>query len=554
MLAVLAACSEPAPKSGGDALAPAPDTIRPADADDDGPRAPDGAGDVGASACKGVACSSHGSCVVVDGQPTCACTQSYYRVGLSCLEDPCAGGGSCYYVDSAAGDDGNPGSRAKPWKTVDRVKSALSGLAPGGHVLFRRGGDWTSAPVTITGVKGSDGKPVTFGAYGPSGAARPKLSKLALRSSSHVTLRDFEVSFSTAGPCIVVTETDHVIIQDTVVHDCQSNGILFGAETSHGVMVDNQSYEIKANDALVIHSPMNLTSANKVGDHHWIIDNRVPGPAAEQAVDVATGSDTVEGCRDVKIVGNRLARGKAGCIVTGHATSVVWIIGNMLGNCPTAQTAHAIRVGGAHGANSGTRYQIRGNVVFWTLMSSGMTSEAPQVPEAVVEHNTFVTAVGERAVWRSSYDKGKLDFSRNIVWTTGGQAHVTLDGAPQDSISAMDHNWYIPGTKPACSIDGKSLAEWQAATGFDASSSCGSVPGLSLPTKAEAEDLESWTQPAFLDRFIPDASWSGCAAGIGAFDCNGKLRVSFKPIAGYSDNQGYGWEGPLIVRQRYPLP
>jgi hypothetical protein len=30
-------------------------------------------------------------------------------------------------------------------------------------------------------------------------------------------------------------------------------------------------------------------------------------------------------------------------------------------------------------------------------------------------------------------------------------------------------------------------------------------------------------------------------------------HIEFEPFEGYSDNDSYGWEGPLIVRQRYTL-
>ena len=448
----------------------------------------DGRGDVGdaglhddgGGACQGVTCTGNGTCVVVQAQPTCACASGYYRVGLACQPDPCSAGGSCLYVDSAAGNDGRAGSRTAPWKTLARVKQVMSGLAPGNFVLLHRGGDWTQESLNITGVKGTADHPVTFGAYGPLTLARPLLSKINLTSSSHVTIRDVEVTLPTSGPCISVSYTDHPIVQDTVVHHCASNGILFGGATSYGVMVDNLAYEIKANDALVIHSPMEITATSKVGDHHWIVDNRVPGPAAEQAVDVATGNDTFEGAKDIKIVGNRLARGKAGCIMLGHGTSVAWVVGNLLGNCPTAETAAPLSIGGQHGANSGTRFQVRGNLVFWNLMADRIISETPQVMEAVVEQNTFVTTIGKRVVLSAQYPAGKLSLQRNILWTTGSQGHVSFSADAKSSISAMDHNWYIPGTNPACSIGGTSLTQWQASSGFDASSACASVPGPSL--------------------------------------------------------------------------
>ncbi len=40
-----------------------------------------------ANACEKVSCSDHGNCVLVSGNPTCACDAGYHVDGLSCLED-----------------------------------------------------------------------------------------------------------------------------------------------------------------------------------------------------------------------------------------------------------------------------------------------------------------------------------------------------------------------------------------------------------------------------------------------------------------------------------
>ncbi len=149
-----------------------------------------------------------------------------------------------------------------------------------------------------------------------------------------------------------------------------------------------------------------------------------------------------------------------------------------------------------------------------------------------------------------NYSPTELTFSRNVVWPSDGNQHVQLPSAAD--VTAMDDNWYIPGNDPACNIHSSSLAEWQSSTSFDANSSCSSVPGIDLPTQVEVDDFNQWTSQTFLDHFRPDSSWPGCSANMGAFDCTtGKLRVKLEPIPGYTDNNGSGWAGPLIVRQRY---
>lgn len=518
---------------------------------DDAPASSDSSGDDGPAdpATCDEGCSGHGTCVEVDGEGTCACDAGYYMVGSACLADPCEQGGTCVYVDAQAGDDDGPGTIDAPWRTVARV-DAWDAPA-GAYVLFRRGRQWSDEVLMLTDVAGEPGQSVTAGAYGPLTDARPRLGGIRVTGSTHVDVRDFEVQDS-AGPCISTTYSDFVTIQDTVVHGCTNNGIHAGAGAGHIVFIDNVVYDISSNDALVIHSPTVVTEQSKVLDHHFIVDNLVLGTIEEQPIDVATGTDDVAGSRDVKILGNRLTGGGNGCIATGHGTSVVWIVGNLAGGCMRSETGAAVSLGGYHGANSGTQYQVRGNVIFRNLMAAvDVRSELPQSPQVTIERNTFVSGIGQRAAVVSNVPMAEIELDHNLVWTSGSLPHV---GLAEALLTVMDYNAYVPDDDPACGIAGMTLAAWQDATGLDAHSTCAAVPGLSVPTQAETTAPESWYDDAFLERFIPDAGWAGCEEGIGAFDCDGTPVTTLEPFDGYPDNGGYGWVGPLVVRQRYPIP
>lgn len=67
-----------------------------------------------------------------------------------------------YYVDSVNGLDSNPGTLAKPWKTIAKVNSTK--LTQGQSVGLARGGVWREA--LKPGQGGSPGSPITYGAYG----------------------------------------------------------------------------------------------------------------------------------------------------------------------------------------------------------------------------------------------------------------------------------------------------------------------------------------------------------------------------------------------------
>lgn len=58
----------------------------------------------------------------------------------------------------------------------------------------RRGRRRSDVDLTITNVAGAEGAPITVGAYGALGDARPRLRKVTIRdTSSYITLRELEV-------------------------------------------------------------------------------------------------------------------------------------------------------------------------------------------------------------------------------------------------------------------------------------------------------------------------------------------------------------------------
>ena len=82
-----------------------------------------------------------------------------------------------YYL-AATGNDANTPAQAQnsatPWQTLARLNTAMPLLQPGDQVLFRRG-DVFRGQLVVT-RSGTSTAPLTFGAYGPAGAAAPVLS------------------------------------------------------------------------------------------------------------------------------------------------------------------------------------------------------------------------------------------------------------------------------------------------------------------------------------------------------------------------------------------
>lgn len=75
-----------------------------------------------------------------------------------------------YYVDSKSGNDGNDGSQATPWKTIDRVNMAT--FVAGDTVFFKRGGAFRG---TLMPKSGTTSGNITYSAYGTGTTDKPKL-------------------------------------------------------------------------------------------------------------------------------------------------------------------------------------------------------------------------------------------------------------------------------------------------------------------------------------------------------------------------------------------
>ncbi len=79
-------------------------------------------------------------------------------------------GRTAYYVDSASGDDSNPGtSKARPWKRLERVNSTV--FAPGDKILLKAGSQY-SGQLKPLGC-GAKGAPIVVDMYG--GKTKPRI-------------------------------------------------------------------------------------------------------------------------------------------------------------------------------------------------------------------------------------------------------------------------------------------------------------------------------------------------------------------------------------------
>jgi hypothetical protein len=132
--------------------------------------------------------------------------------------------GTAYYVDCGGGDDANSGrSASQAWRTLAKVNTAA--LAPGDGVFFKRGG--TCAGALRPRGSGSDGQPLTLGAYGQGPApiiAGGQNTTTLLQDQAYWHIQDLELTGGTefglhiTGPAGAGV-LKHFRLANVVVHD-----------------------------------------------------------------------------------------------------------------------------------------------------------------------------------------------------------------------------------------------------------------------------------------------------------------------------------------------
>jgi hypothetical protein len=184
--------------------------------------------------------------------------------------------GRAFYV-SRAGDDSNPGTRARPWRTVQH---ALNRLTSGQRALVRRG---TYTQDLVVRRRGKPRAPITIAAYPgervvlraastsgdtyplriTSGAAYVRVGGFVIElargtsstnvyfegSANHIELSGNEVRFSQDQGIFAEATTRNLQILANRIHD-NGRGHVSGQHQSHGIYIEGKNHLIANN---VIH-------------------------------------------------------------------------------------------------------------------------------------------------------------------------------------------------------------------------------------------------------------------------------------------------------------
>jgi hypothetical protein len=90
-------------------------------------------------------------------------TATFILLALFLILSNCSTPVSSYYVDTVSGNDSNPGTEKKPFKSIEKINSLQ--LQAGNSVFFA-GSQSFSGTIKLKGISGSKEKPVEIGSYG----------------------------------------------------------------------------------------------------------------------------------------------------------------------------------------------------------------------------------------------------------------------------------------------------------------------------------------------------------------------------------------------------
>jgi len=471
--------------------------------------------------CLDVDCGPHGRCQVDGTEPTCVCDDGFERQDMACVEG--CPGSTCLWVDAVEGDDANPGTtRAMPLRTLARAAELAPALAPGEALVLRRGQVWDEALV-LTGLAGTEVDPIVVGAYdgGDGATARPRVGDgLRLEASVGVRVQHLAVNDANAT-AVRLVGVSHATVLDCEVFDAAQGCILVSAGSEYTALVGNTAWS--CGDATPIYGIALTETGGGLGDHHWVVDNRIDAEGTTNALHL-----TLTSADDVKAVRNMMQGSRDRGLhsrIGGHA----WLVSNVVANAGDDNDP-------AFDHDGAGEVIARGNIVLDAMRPVNLGGRGEWAFNTVV-HQQSLTAVG--------VPSGATGWSFHDNLVMAGSS-PSIDVAMVADLTT-EHDVYDAGCTFQAGGMLLDLAGWQA-LGQDSGSRCEAVPGPAIP--ASVGSTRDWDDAWVVDVAAPDPGWRGCDDPVGALDCEGlPLAAALPPF----DDIGHGWPGPPEVVERVEL-
>lgn len=468
--------------------------------------------------CAGVDCGPHGVCEPVDATPTCACDTGYVALDLQCVEPQCPGT-ACYWVDAQRGHDTNPGTQAAPVRSLARAAQFVPRLAPGEAIVLRRGQTW-SEPLMVADAAGSEDDPIIIGSWGDDTAAAPRIEgPVTVTGGEGVQLFDLRVR-NALGVAITLSGTRHATVLGCEIVESQDGCIVVDNGSEYTALVDNRLRDCGSTHGIGL-----VAGGRPLGDHHWVLDNRIDAEGTISAIHI--GANAAD---DIKVVRNYL-QGSIDRGLTSRVGGRGWLLSNVVAQAGDFNDAAIDHQGAGE-------VIARGNTILDAELPVYLAGRGQWALNTIV-HDDPLAAVTVTA------DAEQWTIEGNLV-AAGDAVALRVD---QLGDVSSERNVYAWGPGRACALQAEGmvidLPGWQA-LGQGTDSRCEAVAGLSIP--AAIESTHTWGDE-LLDAATPDPGWPGCDEPIGAWDCEGQPRVDALPAF---DDYGHGWLGPSVVGDRFP--
>lgn len=232
-----------------------------------------------------------------------------------------------FYV-STSGDDGNSGSLAEPWRTI---QMAADSVPAGSRVFVREGVYEERVVVNVSGTEGARIEILNFPneasvidgtSFTPSGIDEDAL--ITIRDQSYVTVSGFElrnyrtdIRYRVPIGILIAGNSDHVSILGNEIHDIETNYTGLDGGDAHGIAVfgdesdpldgveiaGNELYDLRlgSSEALVLNGNVTgfsvtgntVRDCNNIGIDFIGFEGNGPEPSVDQARDGVCSENTV---------------------------------------------------------------------------------------------------------------------------------------------------------------------------------------------------------------------------------------------------------------------
>ena len=234
-----------------------------------------------------------------------------------------------YFVDKLTGNDGNSGTEAYPWRSINKVNSQMPYFQWGDTIFFKRGSVWSQVDNQSLNIRcsGSAMAEVIFGAYGDgpkplfSGWSTDTPIYIQSANLAYIGVQDlaiknvtgvgnFGVGFTAdgcrqvrlsgldidnighSGLCVMCA--DGYLLEDCIISNCGLGGIaVIGERNYHaknGIIRRNKVSNMPGSDGITLHD--GGMTGEILGANH-LLEGNVCSNCGEQGFDITSGNSII---------------------------------------------------------------------------------------------------------------------------------------------------------------------------------------------------------------------------------------------------------------------